>query len=91
MSVGAVIHKDAFKEQRKDLTVAAIYERAIVNCPILKRITSPGQLVSELRVEQDYSYTSDVFSARDFLWWATLRVFSIRSCRPGCTWRCTVA
>ena len=66
MSVGAVIHKDAFKEPRKDLTVAAIYERGIVNCPILKRITSPGRLVSELRVEQDYSYTSDVFSGPGF-------------------------
>jgi flavin-dependent dehydrogenase len=66
MSVGAVIHKDAFQEQRKDLTAAQIYERAIANCPILKRITSPGRLVSELRVEQDYSYTSDVFSGPGF-------------------------
>jgi 2-polyprenyl-6-methoxyphenol hydroxylase-like FAD-dependent oxidoreductase len=66
MSVGAVIHKDAFKEQRKDLSVSQIYERAIENCPILKRITSPGRLVSELRAEQDYSYTSEVFSGPGF-------------------------
>ncbi|HEY3741411.1 MAG TPA: NAD(P)/FAD-dependent oxidoreductase [Bryobacteraceae bacterium] len=62
VSVGVVMHKDAFKQQRHDLTTAQIYERAIANCPILKRITDPGKLVSDLRVEQDYSYTSDVFA-----------------------------
>ena len=66
MSVGAVIHKDAFKEQRRDLSIARIYDRAIANCPILKQMTSPGTLVSELRVEQDYSYTADLFSGPGF-------------------------
>jgi flavin-dependent dehydrogenase len=62
MSVGAVIHKDAFQVAHKDSTIPQIYQNAISACPLMQRITAPGTLVSELRTEQDYSYTSEKFA-----------------------------
>jgi flavin-dependent dehydrogenase len=62
MSIGAVVHKDAFKAARQNSTVSEIYQKAISACPLLQRITQGGQMVSELRTEQDYSYTSEKFA-----------------------------
>jgi hypothetical protein len=62
ISLGMVLHKDAFKAAREKLSVAEIYEKAIADCPLMRGMTSTGELVSELRAEQDYSYTSEKFS-----------------------------
>jgi flavin-dependent dehydrogenase len=62
MSVGLVLHKDRFNAARQHSTTARIYHDAISGCPVIQRITAPGQLVSELRTEQDYSYTSEQFA-----------------------------
>ena len=66
MSVGAVIHRDAFCAARETAPAEQIYHDAIASCPLLARMTSTATLTSELRVEQDYSYTSDRFTGPGF-------------------------
>lgn len=61
MSVGVVMHKEAFKEQ-KDLGPQAVYERCIEMAPLIKHILRDGKQVEELHTETDYSYTAEVFS-----------------------------
>lgn len=60
MSIGVVIHKDAYK-QRRTKKLEEIYASAIAECPLIQDMVAPGELVSEVKVEQDYSYTSDYF------------------------------
>jgi flavin-dependent dehydrogenase len=60
MSVGVVVHKSAYKEKRtKNLNDT--YAEAIAQCPLIADMVAPGELVSEVKIEQDYSYTSDSF------------------------------
>lgn len=61
MSIGVVLHKDAFLAARRTSSLAELYREAIAASPLLTRITSGGTLVSDLKVEQDYSYTSERF------------------------------
>jgi flavin-dependent dehydrogenase len=61
MSVGVVMHKSAYKERRTK-KLEEIYADAIAECPLIADIVAPGELVSDVKVEQDYSYTSDSFS-----------------------------
>ena len=61
MSVGVVMHKSSYKE-RLGKKLDQIYAEAIAECPLLADLVAPGQLVSDVTVEQDYSYTSDSFS-----------------------------
>ncbi|MCC6187926.1 MAG: tryptophan 7-halogenase [Anaerolineales bacterium] len=60
MSIGVVMHKDALAAKRH-LGLEKIYADAIAESPLLTSITRPGQLVSELSTEQDYSYASQKF------------------------------
>ena len=62
MSVGAVIQKDSFLSARKSSSPAEIYHDAIARSPLLTRMTASGNLVSDLKLEQDYSYTSARFA-----------------------------
>ncbi|MUH00675.1 FAD-dependent oxidoreductase [Scytonema sp. UIC 10036] len=61
MSIGVVMHKDIYKE-RRNKKLEDIYSEAIKECALISDMVAPGQLVSEVKVEQDYSYTSDYFS-----------------------------
>jgi flavin-dependent dehydrogenase len=57
MSVGVVRHKTAFKERRaRSTSLEQLYLAAIEACPLIKDLVKSGQLVSQLRAEQDYSY-----------------------------------
>ncbi|GAB1542203.1 NAD(P)/FAD-dependent oxidoreductase [Scytonema sp. NUACC21] len=60
MSIGVVMHKDIYKERRTK-KLEDIYSEAILDCPLIADTIAPGKLVSEVKVEQDYSYTSDFF------------------------------
>lgn len=60
MSIGVVIHKSAYKEKRTK-NLEEIYAEAIAECPLIADMMAAGELVSEVKVEQDYSYTSDFF------------------------------
>ena len=60
MSVGVVMHKSTYKEKYSK-KLENIYAEMIAECPLIADMVAPGQLVSDVKVEQDYSYTSDSF------------------------------
>ncbi len=60
MSVGAVLHRDAIKAQR-DKDLQHILEEAIDQSPLIRDLVAPGELISEIKTEADYSYASDRF------------------------------
>ena len=63
LSVGLVIHKTAFQGKRKQYsTLEQLYLDAIRDCPLIAELVSPATLISSIRAEQDYSYTSTCFA-----------------------------
>ncbi len=60
MSVGAVMHRDALKSRRGDGLKETLLE-AIDHSPLLKDLLEPGELISEIYTETDYSYAADRF------------------------------
>ncbi len=60
MSIGAVMHKNVFKDKR-DQGMESIYAEAIAASPLLKKITRDAELISPVSTETDYSYVSDKF------------------------------
>jgi flavin-dependent dehydrogenase len=60
MSVGVVMHKDAMMSKRS-MELKDILLEAIDQSPLLKDIVSPGELISDVRTESDYSYASENF------------------------------
>ncbi|MCC5625206.1 NAD(P)/FAD-dependent oxidoreductase [Nostoc sp. CHAB 5715] len=61
MSVGVVMHKSTYKEKR-NASLQDLYAGAIADSPVVKKMLAQAELVSEVKVEQDYSYTADSFS-----------------------------
>jgi len=61
MSVGVVIHKDALAAKRP-MAIEEIYQQALFQSPLIKKIVENAELVSEIKTETDYSYTSEKFS-----------------------------
>ncbi len=60
MSVGLVLHKTTFKEKREQSkSLEDIYLNAIAECSLISELVKPGKLVTEIKIEQDYSYISD--------------------------------
>ncbi|MBN3944689.1 NAD(P)/FAD-dependent oxidoreductase [Nostoc sp. NMS9] len=62
ISVGLVINKHLYKEERAKADLEAIYHQGIANCPCVAEILATAELVSPVKVEQDYSYVADKFS-----------------------------
>jgi len=63
VSLGLVLHRDTFQAARGDSDdLRAFYLNAIAACPTIRDLVRDGALVSDLRVEQDYSYASDRFA-----------------------------
>ena len=60
-SIGVVMHKSFYKE-KKVSSLSEIYQNAIANCPVIADMLGSGELTSEVKVDQDYSYTADNFS-----------------------------
>lgn len=60
MSVGAVLHRDAIKA-RRHMTLEQILLQAIDQSPLIKDLVAPGELISEVKSESDYSYASERF------------------------------
>ena len=57
MSVGLVLHKTTFKEQRQQFdSLEQIYLNAIDSCPLIADLVKSGKLLTSIRTEQDYSY-----------------------------------
>lgn len=66
MSVGVVLHKDAFQAARRAGSLEQVYADAIASSPLMARLSSRGRRVSDLKVEQDYSYAADAFCGPGF-------------------------
>lgn len=60
MSIGAVIHKSTYKQKRTK-KLEDTYRELIAECSLVADMTASGELVSEVKVEEDYSYTSQTF------------------------------
>ena len=63
MSIGVVLHKSAFQEKkRQSASLEQLYLEAIQACPTMAEMVAPATLISAIKVEQDYSYSTEVFS-----------------------------
>ena len=61
-SVGLVVHEKYFQERKKTTSVEAIFLDGISRSRLAREAIAPAELVSEIRVEGDYSYLSDVLA-----------------------------
>lgn len=60
MSIGVVIHKLTYKKRRTK-PLEELYAEIISECPLISEIVASGKRVSDVQVEEDYSYTADSF------------------------------
>ena len=67
MSVGVVIHKDAYQEALRTRTLPELYRDAIASSSLMTKMMAPGTLNSELKVEQDYSYAAESFAGPGYM------------------------
>src|SRR6202158_989828 len=65
-SVGAVLHKSAWKRRHAAASGEQVYHDAIASCPMTRKICAPATLVSGVRVESDYSYAAEEFCGPGF-------------------------
>lgn len=61
-SVGLVVHEKYFQEQKKTKTTQEIFLEGIARSRLASEAVAPAELVSDIRVEGDYSYLSEVLS-----------------------------
>ncbi|RAJ61635.1 flavin-dependent dehydrogenase [Streptomyces sp. Amel2xB2] len=67
-SVGFVCTKTAFDARREELGgPAGAYAEAVAACPSLTELLADAEQVGEVRVEQDYSYTSEAFTGPGYV------------------------
>ncbi|HTH73687.1 MAG TPA: NAD(P)/FAD-dependent oxidoreductase [Trinickia sp.] len=66
VSVGVVLHRDAFAQARKKRSLEQFYDDAIAMSPVIASLTQHARLVTPIKTEQDYSYTSDQFAGKGF-------------------------
>ncbi|HTZ44507.1 MAG TPA: NAD(P)/FAD-dependent oxidoreductase [Jatrophihabitans sp.] len=61
-SVGLVIKRTALQAERERLgSLEAVYADAIAQCPRIAEMVAPGTQLTDLKIEQDYSYAADRF------------------------------
>lgn len=62
-SVGLVTGKDLFNAERQRLgSVQAVYDAALKECPLVTGLLDQAVQSAPMKVEQDYSYASDIFA-----------------------------
>lgn len=62
LSVGLVTDKRSFNRARDGHgSIDAVYHEALARCPLLARILGRAHQTSTLKIETDYSYTSEAF------------------------------
>lgn len=60
MSIGLVIHKSVFQEKRKQAgSLEQLYADAVRECEMIAGLVEPATFISEIMVEQDYSYSAE--------------------------------
>jgi flavin-dependent dehydrogenase len=63
LSLGLVTHRDEFKKRRAgSADLVDLYLKAVAESPLAARLTVGAERVSDLRVEQEFSYASTRFS-----------------------------
>jgi flavin-dependent dehydrogenase len=63
MSVGHVVHIDAFRERRRQQpSLRDVFESYSANSPNLRPLLAKAKLHSEIHVEADFSYSADRFA-----------------------------
>jgi flavin-dependent dehydrogenase len=68
VSVGLVTGKEHLKADRARLgALDAVYLDAISQSPLVARVVAPGTLVSAVKAEQDYSYSTETFGGPGYL------------------------
>ncbi|HVB43865.1 MAG TPA: NAD(P)/FAD-dependent oxidoreductase [Streptosporangiaceae bacterium] len=64
LSVGMVTGRDSFNERRRQLGgIEQVYAEAVAQCPGVRSILDGAAPVAAVRLEQDYSYAADAFTA----------------------------
>ncbi|HEX4221161.1 MAG TPA: NAD(P)/FAD-dependent oxidoreductase [Pseudonocardiaceae bacterium] len=59
-SIGLVTGKDGFNDARNELGgVQAVYDKGLAECPAVQQLLEGATQVSEMKVEQDYSYVAE--------------------------------
>jgi flavin-dependent dehydrogenase len=61
-SVGIVMHRNRFQSLRERQSLAEIYRSTLLTADMVPYMLHDARLVSELRLEQDYSYTAHRFT-----------------------------
>jgi flavin-dependent dehydrogenase len=63
LSVGLVTHKNLFLSKRQEgATQESIYHAAVRESPVIADLLAPAKMVTPLRTEKDFSYTSERFA-----------------------------
>jgi flavin-dependent dehydrogenase len=63
LSVGLVTGRDGFNAKRTELgSIQAVYDEALGKCPSIAGLIEGATQVSEMKVEQDYSYAAESFT-----------------------------
>ncbi|WP_337822151.1 NAD(P)/FAD-dependent oxidoreductase [Amycolatopsis sp. A1MSW2902] len=63
LSVGLVSGRDAFNARRAELgDIEEVYDEGIAQCPAVQELLRNAEAVSDVRVEQDYSYVAESFT-----------------------------
>jgi flavin-dependent dehydrogenase len=67
LSLGLVTHRDEFKKRRdSSVDLVDLYLKAVDESPLARRLVDDAERVSDLRVEQDFSYASTCFSGTGY-------------------------
>jgi len=67
LSVGLVAGRERVRQLRQEgVSLEEIYTDALAQCPTVQAMVAPARRTSELKVEQDYSYSADQFAGPGF-------------------------
>lgn len=67
-SVGLVTSKERLKKDRRKYgDLRTVYREAMKDSPLIRDLVAPGKLVSEVKAEQDYSYTTEQFAGPGYV------------------------
>jgi flavin-dependent dehydrogenase len=68
LSVGLVTGRDLFNDSRSRLgSIQAVYDEALALCPTVLELLDGAEQVTDMKVEQDYSYVADSFTGPGYL------------------------
>ncbi|NMG09909.1 NAD(P)/FAD-dependent oxidoreductase [Brasilonema sp. UFV-L1] len=62
LSTGLVMNKEIYKQRKSQASLEEIYAEGIADTPYVTDLVSTAELVSPVKVEQDYSYSAEKFA-----------------------------